>query len=145
MNSGTGGGGEVDRFRRLASPSAAFQESGRLRFHVSPMLQVKRHTPHPYPMASQARHESVSPQELCTSRNVVPVEGRGKLKSVAWRRLPSPSVAWLRGGSGTGVPAMRNREDVAKSRKSLRSFSGFLRVLVRLIPAICGFLRIFAG
>ena len=34
-------------------------------------------TPHPNPMASQARHESVSREETCASRNVVPVEGRG--------------------------------------------------------------------
>ena len=34
---------------------------------------------HPAPVASQARHESVSPMELCASRNVVPPE-RGKLR-----------------------------------------------------------------
>jgi hypothetical protein len=30
--------------------------------------------PHPGPMASQARHESVAPKEVCASRNVVPQE-----------------------------------------------------------------------
>jgi hypothetical protein len=32
-----------------------------------------------------------------------------------------------------------------KGSKQLRTFSAFLRVLVRIIPLICGFLRVFAG
>jgi hypothetical protein len=37
----------------------------------------------PGPMASQARHESVSPKETSASRYVVPVEGRGGLRRAA--------------------------------------------------------------
>jgi hypothetical protein len=39
-------------------------------------------SPSPRPMASQARHESVAPKELCASRNVVPW-GEGETPSVA--------------------------------------------------------------
>src|SRR5437879_928919 len=49
-------------------------------------------TPHPSPMASQAHHESVAPQETIASRYVVPVEGRGDppwVVAANWDRLLS--------------------------------------------------------
>jgi hypothetical protein len=50
-------------------------------------------TPHPNPMASQARHELVSAQETCASRIVVPDRG-GEGKPA---RTPSICVFWVAG------------------------------------------------
>ena len=66
-------------------------------------------TPHPGPMASQARHESVSRKELCASRNVVPVEGRGSGSVPVVPACPQPSDSLApRGTSGerAGLPAV---------------------------------------
>jgi hypothetical protein len=47
----------------------------------TPTLSMNRgwpKPPHPNPMASQARHDMVSPQETCASRTVVPQWGGGR-------------------------------------------------------------------
>ena len=59
------------------------------RIRVALNLTLNRLTPHPSPVASQARHESVSRDGTCASRIVVPVEGRGR----RWRHRTITSGA----------------------------------------------------
>ena len=56
--------------------------------------------PHPGPMASQARHESVSPQELCASRNMVPQE---REKFCTTSCYPDKVVAGCRRAKGFNI------------------------------------------
>jgi release factor glutamine methyltransferase len=61
------------------------------------------------PMASQARHESVSPSETSASRFVVPVEGRGKEDSTRLNPVTEQSPALVRAldfGTGSGCLAI---------------------------------------
>ncbi len=74
--------------------SAAFRE---------PELPTNLPTPHPGLMASQARHESVSPEETSASRHVVPVEGRGSGSAQA----VEGSVLACESGSVSGDGAKR--------------------------------------
>ena len=66
---------------------------------------MNSHTPHPNPVAFQARHKSVSRKELCASRNVVPVEGRRNYKAALCfrRRYAMFTIISLMELNGNGI------------------------------------------
>ncbi len=72
-------------------------------------FRTRETRPHPNPVASQARHESVSPEEMFASRNVVPQE-RGERTN----RFSSndPSIAY--GHAGLQVVQVQGRGQTKK-------------------------------
>jgi hypothetical protein len=70
-----------------------------LNWRLAPRLNVR---PHPCPMASQARHESVAQQETCAPRNVVP-RGEGEPFVRLGDIREAPRGSWVQRGVAAGV------------------------------------------